>query len=205
MEVCILTNCIYNPLPEYVAISDAAKARYCARHNMGWLSLRSNPRPDSHPCWCKPSLLIWALERYEWAIWMDADALPVNQEWSVARYLEGLEEPVVMGKDINGFNAGVFAVRKDARDWLGIIDSRRHLPQYTRRFREQQAMADSIAMGEIACHVPDLAYGWNDYIPELYNRTCDRNIYRRGESWCLHLPAVKDCDRAYIMQGEAQL
>lgn len=200
---CIMTNVIYDRIPQYVQVSDRNKTRYCLRHGITFLNMRVNPRPDSHPVWSKPSLMAWALEQYRWCIWMDADAIPLNLGFDVAGYLSSVEEPVVMGQDINGFNAGVFAVRDDARDWLLKIDSRRK--EYTRGFKEQQAMSDSIGAGEVKCHIPPLEIGWNDYIPELYNRTCDKNIYRRGQSWVLHLPAVKDCDRAYIMQGETQL
>ncbi len=202
MDVCVLTNVIYDIIPDYVAVSNRQKAEYCGKHNLGWIPLRVNPHPEAHPCWCKPSLMAWALQQYCWCVWMDADAMPVNMAIDIGSYLADVAEPVVMSKDINGFNAGVLAVRCDARDWLIEIDKRRVLPQYQRRFREQQAMADSINSGEVKCHIPPLNIGWNDYIQELYHRSCDPNIYRRGESWCLHLPAVRDDKRLEIMRGE---
>lgn len=204
MDACILTNTIYKNEPAYVGISDRAKREYCSRHGMDFLHLHANPHPESHPCWSKPSLLAWALMQYEWVVWMDADAMPTNYGVNIVEYLQGVKEPVVMAQDINGFNAGVIGLRRDAREWLLAIDERRHYPQYTIRFREQQAMADSINAGEMACHIPPLDLGFNDYMPWLYNRTVDRNIFRRGVSWCLHLPAVNDDSRRGIMEDVFQ-
>lgn len=204
MRICILTNVIYNEPPDYVNVSYKAKSLYADRHGIGFVQSHDNPHHESHPVWCKPTLVAHSLESYDWVVWMDADAMPTNLEFDLEKYLSGVEEPLVMGKDINGFNAGVFAVARRARDWMLKIAERRKLRVYQRRFREQQAIEDSIWAGEIKCHVPPLEIGWNDYMPELYNRTLDRNVYERGRSWVLHLPAVKDGRRLEIMSNELE-
>lgn len=204
MKILILTNVIYNVLPDYVSVSREAKELYSRRHGIDFVQSHENPHPESHPVWCKPTLVANALCTYDWAVWMDADAMPTNLEFDLAEYLAGVNEPLVMAQDINGFNAGVFAVARRARDWMLDIAERRKLRVYQRRFREQQAMEDSIWAGEVKCHVPALEIGWNDYMPELYNRTLDRNVYELGRSWVLHLPTVKDGRRLEIMSNELE-
>lgn len=196
MDVALMTNCIYSQMPEYARLTDTQKAIYCRKNGLSWLCMRSNPRPDSHPVWGKPFLIAWALEQYDWCVWMDADAVPVKMDFDLEDFLAEVDKPLVMARDINGWNAGVFAVRRDAKWWLHEIDSRRH--RYTRGFREQQAISDSIAAGEIEVFEPPREIGWNDYLPILYNRHGDPNVFEQGRSWCLHLPAVKDARRAEI-------
>lgn len=204
MKICILTNVIYNEPPDYASVSFKAKCLYAGRHGIDFVQSHDNPHPESHPVWCKPTLIANALCSYDWVVWMDADAMTTRLDFDLAEYLSDVEEPLAMGKDINGYNAGVFAVERRARGWMLEIAERRNLRVYQRRFREQQAMEDSIWAGEIKCHVPPLEIGWNDYIPSLYNRTLDRNVYERGRSWVLHLPAVKDGRRLEIMSDELE-
>ena len=205
MNICLFTNSIYDELPAYVLVSDQQKRKYAELHGIDFVSTRLNPRPDSHPVWCKPMLCAWMLQQYDWVVWMDADAMPVNMDFDLAGYLGAVNEPVVMGKDINGYNAGVFAVNWKTREWLLDMDCRRS--QYTRRFREQQCMSDSFDRGEMQCHVPSLEIGWNDFLPSLYKRRpdqIDRNVYRKGVSWVLHLPALDNIRRLGILSREAQ-
>lgn len=200
MKIAILTNAVYSGgLPEYFKLTDRSKAAYCARWGFSWMSLRADPRPDSHPVWAKPILMVEALEHHDWCVWIDGDAGITNQDFDLEGVLAASPAPIVMAEDINGYNAGVFAARKDARGWLKTIDARRGA--YTRRFREQQAMSDSIKDGEMACWIPPLAIGWNAYIPSLYNRDIDQNVWSEGRSWILHLPAVNDDKRLEIFKG----
>ena len=204
MKHCIYTNALYDEMPDYAYVSQRQKEKYAKTHHIDYIQTSLNPRPDSHPVWCKPILCAWLLQQYDWVTWIDVDAMPVNMEFSLPEYLENIKVPVVMGQDLNKWNTGVFSVRKDARDWLLEMDCRRS--QYTRRFREQQCMGDSIDKGEIQCHIPPLEIGWNDYLPSLYNRKPyehDENIYRKGKSWILHLPAVDDTRRFGILSREA--
>lgn len=200
MKIAILTNAVYKGgLPEYFKLTDRSKAAYCARWGFSWMSLRADPRPDSHPVWAKPILMVEALEHHDWCVWIDGDAGITNQDFDLEGVLAASPAPIVMAEDINGYNAGVFAARKDAQNWLKTIDARRGA--YTRRFREQQAMSDSIRAGEMACLIPPLAIGWNDYMPSLYGRDIDKNVWSEGRSWILHLPAVDDAKRADIFKG----
>ena len=204
MRILILTNVIYNEPPDYASVSREAKELYSRKWGIDFTQSHDNPHSESHPVWGKPMLVANALCSYDWVVWMDADAMPTNLEFDLEKYLSGVKEPLVMAKDINGYNAGVFAVARRARDWMLKIAERRNLRVYQRRFREQQAMEDSIWAGEIRCHVPPLEIGWNDYIPSLYNRTLDRNVYERGRSWVLHLPAANDGRRLEIMSDELE-
>lgn len=56
---------------------------WCERHGYAF---RDQPPPLSgrHPCWGKIPAILAALDDHEWVLWMDADAVPVAPELSLA-------------------------------------------------------------------------------------------------------------------------
>jgi hypothetical protein len=105
-----------------------------------------------------------------------------------------------MLKDINGWNAGVFAVANTGKciEWLKFIDSMHAEARYQRGFWEQQAMSDSFATERWKSIVeqPPKEFGFNCYLP-IYSRDGDPNLFF-NDAFCLHLPACSDALRAKI-------
>lgn len=206
MKIAIVTNAIYKPLPRYVRLADEQKRRYCDKWGLDYVRKTENPHPDLHPVWCKPSVLLSLIDRYDWLVWMDCDAMPTNFDFDLAGFLAGVGERVVMIRDINGWNNGVFSLpcTSAGRRWLEDVESHCRDARYQRGFREQQAMADSFA-GEWGWLVeePPERIGWNDYMAALYHREGDRNVWSE-RSWVLHLPAVGNDERANIFRGLAR-
>lgn len=199
MRISIVTNTIYRKEPSYVAITDELKTEWCSAHGVEYIRSSYNPHPDLHPVWCKPSVLLRFFAGRDWLVWMDADAAPVG-DVVLAGLLASAGDRVVMARDINGWNAGVFAVpcTDFGRHLLGTVDSHAHDAAYQLGFREQQCMAD------IFDHCPDVVFepprefGWNCY-PNIYNRQGDPNIYKRGD-FCLHIPGASDAARERIFK-----
>lgn len=195
MRIAIVTNAIYDSIPEYMRLSNESKRRYCERRGIDWICTCDNPHPDSHPVWCKPTVMMRALWGRDWVVWMDADALITNFDKDISAVLSDADSDVVMQRDVNGWNAGVFAVRRF--EPLQMMEALRH--EYVRGFKEQQALSDLIRDGKVSCQEPPREFGWNEYIPALYRRNTDRNLWNEN-SWCLHLPAVSDSERLNIFK-----
>ena len=203
MKIAIATNCIYGSEPEYVKYTDRYKMQYCEKWGIDYLRTSDNPLPSLHAVWSKIPIVMDELKRYDWVVWMDADATTVGMEFDIASYLSGLDDKVVMQKDKLNWNAGVFAVSngKRTRQWLEKIYEMRTVPKYSRGWREQQAMIDSFksGWGDIV-EVPPKGIGWNSYL-SIYGRDDDPNLYGDGH-WCLHIPGKPDSIRNRIFRNE---
>ena len=203
MKIAIATNCIYGSEPEYVKYTDRYKMQYCEKCGIDYLRTSDNPLPRLHAVWSKIPIVMDELKRYDWVVWMDADATTVGMEFDIASYLYGLDDKVVMQKDKLNWNAGVFAVSNGARTrkWLEKIYEMRTVPKYNRGWREQQAMIDSFKSGwGDVVEVPPKGIGWNSYL-SIYGRDDDPNLYEDGH-WCLHIPGKPDSIRNRIFRNE---
>ena len=198
MDLAIVTNAWYPAgVPEYVHMTDELKSRYCRRWNIDYLRTAENPHPENPPAWAKPSIMLRALEDHAWAVWMDCDAAPVGMEFDIQGFLLGMPQLVVMARDINGWNSGVFAIPWTDRcmDWLGLVESMHGDARYQSGWWDQQAMSDTFDSGHAGIVVqPDPSIGFNSY-PDIYNRKGDPNLYRDGH-WCMHVPGADDKTRA---------
>lgn len=189
---------------DYCSITDEIKKLYCRRHpDVEFLYSRETPHEGRDPHFCKFGMLIYALSQgYDWAIWMDADAAPVNMDADVAKFLSSLDQTkMVMQKDINGWNSGVFAVpnTETAMRWLAMLDGQeahdffKDAPTW-----DQEAIIQSLELPEFKDFVqePPPRFGWNDYEPiyKYYGNKFVPNEYNRN-SWCLHIPGYADVYR----------
>lgn len=195
MKVALVTSAFYrNGLPRFVEHTEKLKFVYCVKWKMEYRKNRTLTYPDCHPVWEKLPLVKRVLnEGMDWVIWMDADAAPVTMDVDIPSYLEGEERKVIMIKDNNGINNGVFAVpnEKVCLDWLSYIEGQRHNPKYRSGWKEQNAMRDSFEQdwGQLLKEPPG-KIGWNNYL-DIYDYENKWNLWHEGD-WCLHIPACKD-------------
>lgn len=215
MKVAICTCFIppegMKPQENYAEVTDALKKMYAKRHapDVEYLYSNENPHEGRDPHFCKFGMLIYALTQgYDWAVWMDADAAPVNMEKSVVDFLSSIDQTkMVMCKDINGWNSGVFAVPNTERSmqWLAMLDSQ----EVHDHFKEaptwdQEAIIQSIGLDEFKDFVqePPSDFGWNDYEPiyKYYGHHPVPNVYG-FDSWVLHIPGYGDVYRRNRFAG----
>ena len=202
MKIAMLTNALYNSLPEYVAITDVMKCMYCNLHGIEYVRMAANPHPELHAVWQKPRLMLDVMQNHDWTVWVDCDAAPINMAFDLGEYLSGVGDHVVIMKDVMGFNAGVFAVpsTRNGIEWMTYIESLRNDERYQTGFYEQTAISDSFNLDRWRDFVmePPREIGWNNYL-ELYGKRGDPNLVARG-SWMLHIPAGKDGTRGDIFR-----
>jgi hypothetical protein len=106
----------YTPnVREYGAIAELNMRRYCERHGYTLHVYRQTPAevgPGITGTWLKPWFLRKHLPDHEWAFWIDADMLFVNQHKRLEALFEGRD--IVAAHDIGPWviNAGVLGFRR---------------------------------------------------------------------------------------------
>lgn len=130
-----------------------------------------------HPSWFKIRALLTHLPYHDHILWMDSDSLFLRKEhWAwMHEQVKGIESPVALCKDGNGWNCGVMLWKRCPKAFEAlwrIYDSYEHF-QYHPWFEQGafHTMADSFGP-----HL--LPKRWNQYDNEV-----------DSESLILHLPA----------------
>ena len=93
---------------------------YAQKHGFTGYSTRSNPFPDIHPCWAKWKILSQIIERHEYIVWVDADALIVNDEWNIANIINRNREHDIVCP--SNFDSSVFII-KNTDESKKVIES----------------------------------------------------------------------------------
>lgn len=189
----------------YVDVTDALKSHYCRRHNdVDFLCSKENPHPGRDPHFCKFSMLLYAfLKGYDWAVWMDADAAPVNMDFDIAEYLSKQDgEHMLIQSDVLGLNSGVFAMPNTERSilWLRTLDTEKVDEVFRKsRFWDQDAIVSLLEDERFKdfAEAPYEGIGFNNYenvAPVTQEDSPIPNEYRKGH-WVLHIPAMPDAYR----------
>lgn len=204
MKITICTVACYRNPPEFVQITDRLKAEYCFRWDIDYQRTSVNVHPGERPNWSKFQAVLDAFKSgADWAVWMDADAAPVNMKADLEGLLQDAPQRCIMQRDALGWNNGVFAIPncERARKLMENLDAPFIIRRYRNsRFYDQTAMAlmaDTDYMDFFA--EPPQEFGFNNYT-NIYNRGMEPNEYIHGKSWCLHVPGKKDGLRAIVFK-----
>lgn len=192
MKVILCTNNYY-PInkPVFLYYTDKLKQSYCNKYDILYYHDQKCYYPDFHPVWFKLSIIKECFElcdsEDDWIIWMDGDAAPVNFNINIKKYLEKTQKKIIMLKDLNNFNAGVFAIPNidRAKKFIDYVDSQRSNDKYRDvGWREQQVMIDLFNEEYSDFYkIPPASLGFNHYMGRQEFNTFDFH-----KSWCLHLP-----------------
>ncbi len=201
---CFIPEHNVNPAEyDYVSVTDSLKAFYCRTHEgVDFVCSKENPHPGRDPHFCKFSMILYAfLKGYDWAIWMDADAAPVNMSFDIADYLSRFDKDhMLIQRDVNGINSGVFAMPNTERSdtWLRMLDTEK-VDEFFRKskFWDQDAIASLLDTPEFRDFAiePDREIGFNNY-ENIYPAEDEQlpNEYHKGD-WVLHIPGMTNAYR----------
>ena len=204
MRIAIVTNCVYRKEPEYVGYTDGYKRRYCDKWGIDYLRTNDDIHPDNPPAWSKPAIMLRSIRDYDWLVWMDADAAPVDMDVDIKKFLSFTPRKIIMQKHGKTWNSGVFALPNDERciRWMEYIEGRRNMPRYQRGLWEQYAMTDSFKTDEwndIPWN-PPYELGWNCCLP-VFRGAGEPSAYEEGR-WCIHVFGQPDNVRNRIFRNE---
>jgi galactosyl transferase GMA12/MNN10 family len=125
-------------------ITCPVNSRYCQDHGYEWTPmLLTEERSWAETVWQKIPILRKWLERYDWLMWIDADAMVMNHRIKIERLLgDAGDRDLVISSDLHGLNAGVFILRDSewSRKFLEDVDALK--PEFlSHKYPEQEAMS----------------------------------------------------------------
>lgn len=90
-------------------------AEYCAAHGYEFARYTHLPDPSRSAAWNKVRVVQQELLSCDWLVWMDADSMPVNKNFSIQKMVEQLPDTdLIISGDEGGLCFGVFAVKNCA-------------------------------------------------------------------------------------------
>ncbi len=84
---------------------------YCRSHGYNLVKVVRTLDPSRPFAWSKIRALQQALPGSDWVVWMDADTLICNHEKRLEDFLENTKANLLIARDWNGENTGVFMLR----------------------------------------------------------------------------------------------
>ena len=176
------------PTMGWVKLSNISKQQYCRRHGFDFIFKDSLYYSDRHPVWSKMLCMLEVLPHYDYAVWIDSDAIIANPRIDVSCLFDSRD--VYYSRDFFGLNFGVFAVRNTSNGKAFLEDVDSLYQQYDKaKFREQSA-AEFLLKGEYKhCAKEIPARCWNSYDDVYGHKTI--NVYQDGD-FILHIPDKDD-------------
>ena len=149
--------------------------------------------PERDATWSKIPLLQKYLPDYEYIMWIDGDVLITNQDRKIEDFIELLDPTkfLLIGRDFQGLNAGVFVIRNCplAIDFLADAWNRPELARVL--FHEQTAMTDLLATSKYKGVAQIVPHSFIN-IMNAYDYRMDPKIHWLPGDFCIHFAGIKD-------------
>ena len=186
-DIAIVTLDNRPELP-WVTLSNYSKEQYCLRYGFDFIFKDTLYYKDRHPVWSKLPCMLEVLPQYEYAVWLDSDAIIANPRIDLSVLLDSRD--VYYSRDFFGINFGVFAVKNTPIGKAFLEDVDRLYAKYDKiTFREQAAAAFLIS-GKYKSQSKEVpARCWNSYDDTYSHKTL--SVYQDGDL-ILHLPSKDD-------------
>jgi hypothetical protein len=96
-------------------LSSRVMAEYCAARGYEFVCYKHLPDHSRGAIWNKTRVVQQELPTCDWLVWMDADTLPANHNFSFEKLIERIpDKDLITSGDVNGLCFGLFAVRNCA-------------------------------------------------------------------------------------------
>jgi len=113
MKVCLLM--FYDDvIKNYGDINYAINKKYCEKYNIDIIVSHTNKYFRRHSAWARLPLILDNIEKYDYLIWIDADALLYNDATNIIDIIkENIDYNFIFSNDIgnNNINTGIFIVK----------------------------------------------------------------------------------------------
>jgi hypothetical protein len=114
MRICVVMY-YDEAIKEYGEINYNINKLYCAKYNIPIFLSNTRTYSNRHAAWEKLPLVLNQLARYDYVIWIDADAHFYNDAPNIVDFINANNNKhIIFSKDFgnNGINSGVFIVKK---------------------------------------------------------------------------------------------
>ena len=194
MKTAIVSMCTRNILP-YAQYTITLNRAYSEKHDIPLFYYMDVLETTRHPVWSKLLALRNHVMDFDWLLWIDADAAIVNHEKTIEPLVDGVDKMILIGKDINGWNAGVFILKggQESKDWLEFVF--RQTQFIKSKYKEQDAMSWSFTLPQYQDRVMEI----NRKLINAYWTQKHVDYYTDGD-FILHTPGTSDTDRIAIFK-----
>ena len=157
--------------------------------------------PERDATWSKIPLLQKYLPMYDYIMWIDGDVLVTNQDRKIEEFINLLpaDKFLLIGRDFQGLNAGVFVIRNCplALDFLVDAWNRPELARVL--FHEQTAMTDLLATPKYTGQAQVIPHQFIN-IMNAYDYRMDPRIHWMPGDFCIHFAGIKDVSIRLALQ-----
>jgi hypothetical protein len=202
MNIALMTYNDYN-FAELASYTAPTKAKYCEKWGFSFEHLNSNARD---PFWSKPTFFLNCLERYDAVIYVESDAVIINQDFDIRPYIEKHE--LILTHDINGINAGTYIAKSTnlVKQFFHAVKSHGPLFFNHHPWKDQEAMRyflQTYPYHEIATWMPQNFM--NSNIHEIYNYpSYVAGNYKEGD-WIVHMSGMSHENRMRVLKDKFKL
>lgn len=124
-KLAVISLCVGKAMAyaQHTAIINNA---YCKAHGIPFFCYGKSLDESRTPHWSKLLALKNHVMDFDWLVWIDADAAIMNHNKSFWDVIKGNEDYMVLiGRDVNGLNAGVFILKGgiESKNWLEDVFS----------------------------------------------------------------------------------
>jgi hypothetical protein len=101
-------------IKNYGDINYAINKKYCEKYNIDIIVSHTNKYFRRHSAWARLPLILDNIEKYDYLIWIDADALLYNNATNIIDIIkENIDYNFIFSNDVgnNNINTGIFIVK----------------------------------------------------------------------------------------------
>jgi len=179
----------------------SSQEEHAKRHGYTRITDESVFVPERDATWSKIPLLQKYLPSYDFVMWIDGDVLVTNQDRKIEEFIELMDPScfLMIGRDFQGLNAGVFIIRNCTRalDFLADAWNRPELSRVL--FHEQTAMTDLLTTPKYKGGAQIVPHSFIN-IMNAYDHRMDPKVHWLPGDFCIHFAGIKDPEVRLALQ-----
>jgi hypothetical protein len=170
-----------------------SQEEHAIRHEYTRITDESAFVPERDATSSQIPLLQKYLPDYDYIMWIDGDVLITNQDRKIEEFIDLMDPSkfLLIGKDFQGLNAGVFIIRNCPLAFEFLADAWNR-PELARvLFHEQTAMTDLLATPKYTGRAQIIPHPFIN-IMNAYDYRMDPKVHWLPGDFCIHFAGIKD-------------
>lgn len=161
------------------SITESINRQYCKKQSYDFICEHQIIDKNRHPAWSKIILIQRIIDKYDWILWIDADAVFHNFDIPVKNFIDNNFD-LIIGEDFKNhkigrkINSGVLLFKKSLWSKNFLQEIYKYPANYY--FNEQGAICDLINKNDNINHIKILEFGTINFITANGNWTKDTFI-----------------------------
>lgn len=193
MKFAVCSLAIGDAYKETIRGCIQSQEAHAKRHGYTRITDESVFVPERDATWSKIPLLQKYLPDYEYIMWIDGDVLITNQDRKIEDFIELLDPTkfLLIGRDFQGLNAGVFIIRNCPLAFEFLSDTWKREDMARTLFHEQTAMTDLLATRKYKGVAQIIPHSFIN-IMNAYDYRMDPKVHWLPGDFCVHFAGIKD-------------